>query len=501
MPNRTTRIRRPARSLAGLCSLCLAAWPAAGLAQSDPVAGSATPPSVTAAPLGQPNVGGAGLLTARMTGLPGTMWLGSDPARLRELIAAARPAVPALRDLLHTLMLAEADPPAQGEAGVAHLGARLDWLIRLGAVEEALALTEIAGYDDPILFARWADLNLLLGETDKPCDAMRVRPSLSNDIALRIYCTARGGDWERAALLLGSARTLGTLPPRDVDLLERFLDGELAQERTGLIPPVRPTPLEFRLFEAMGEPLPTAPLPLAFSVLDLGGDNGWRAQIEAAERLARVGALPANRLLGLYTLREPAASGGIWDRIAALQDFEDALTRGAANAVSVALPKVWAQMASAGLLVPFSDLFAERLATLGLSGRAGRMAQRSAFLSPQYEALSATLADEGPEVRFLTAIARGQLPPDAGTVTLPHAEAVAAGFSGAEMPQVLREQLAQGRLGEVILRAVALFFSGAEGNSRDLTDALVTLRSLGLEDVARRAALQVMLLDAERARR
>ncbi|MFZ7090688.1 hypothetical protein [Primorskyibacter sp. 2E233] len=484
-----------------LCVGVFAGYGAAVFAQSDPVADSATSPQVQEMPLGEPSAGGAGLLSSKVTGLPGTLWLGSDPERLRTLIRAARPAVPALRDLLHTLMLAEADPPAQGEAGIAHLGARLDWLIQLGAVEQALALIDIAGHDDPELFARWADLNLLLGQASAPCNALRARPGLSDDIALRIFCTAREGDWQRATLLLASARTLGDLPPRRIDLLERFLDDEIAAERPPLIPPVRPTPLEFRLFEAMGEPLPTAPLPLEYSVLDLSGDNGWRAQIEAAERLARVGAMPANRLLGLYTLRKPAASGGVWDRVSALQDFETALKRGAPDAVGLALPKVWSQMASAGLLVAFSELFADQLAPLNLTGRAARMAARSGFLSPSYEDLSAQLETQSDETQFLSAVARGQTPPATETVDLPHAVAVAAGFSGAPVPEVLTAQLQEGRLGEVILRTVAMFASGAEGNSPDLTDALTTLRSLGLENTARRAALQVMVLDAERARR
>ncbi|WGW02786.1 hypothetical protein [Tropicibacter oceani] len=493
------------RLICGLrCALwagVIAGYGAAASAQSEPVADSATAPRVEAMPLGLPGLGGAGLLSPKTTGLPATLWLGSDPERLRSLIRAAKPTVPALRDLLHTLMLAEADPPAPGADGIAHLGARLDWLIALGAVEEALALIDIAGHDDPQLFARWADLNLLLGQAAAPCAALRTRPGLSDDLSMRIFCTAREGDWQRASLLLTTAATLGDLAPRQVDLLERFLDNEIAEERPPLIPPVRPTALEFRLFEALGEPLPTAPLPLAYSVLDLGGDNGWRAQIEAAERLARVGAVPANRLLGLYTLREPAASGGVWDRVEALQRFEATLSRGAPDAVSLALPRVWSQMASAGLLVPFSELFADRLARLPLSGRATRMAARAGFLSPGYEDLSLALGDEGVETRFLTAIARGQLPPPAEAVDLPHAAAVAAGFAGAPVPEVLTEQLQQGRLGEVILRAVAMFASGAEGNSADLTDALATFRAVGLENIARRAALQIMLLDAERARR
>jgi capsule polysaccharide export protein KpsE/RkpR len=69
------------------------------------------------------------------------------------------------------------------------------------------------------------------------------------------------------------------------------------------------------------------------------------------------------------------------------------------------------------------------------------------------------------------------------------------------MPDILRAQIDQGRLGEVILRGMSLFASGAEGNGQDLVDALATFRALGLEDTARQAALQLAILDAERARR
>ena len=254
--------------------------------------------------------------------------------------------------------------------------------------------------------------------------------------------------------------------------------------------------------------LPTAPLPLPFAVLDLNGDNGWRAQIEAAERLARGGALPPNRLLGLYSLRRPAASGGVWDRVGALQAFEPALNGANPSRLQQTLVRVWPQMASAGLLVPFATLFAEPLSQAsGLEGRAARMARRAVFLAPGYEDLARNLPDqETPEARFLSAIARGDAPqaalPDPEALPdLPHARAVAAAFDGAPVPDVLQQQLAQGRLGETMLRALAMTASGAEGNAADLTDGLATLRALGLEDSARRAALQLMILDAERARR
>ncbi|MCC1491814.1 hypothetical protein [Cognatishimia sp. F0-27] len=464
-----------------------------------PVAGSATVPPVESLPLEEIDVASAGLLPSRMTGLPVSLWQGSDPEALRDLILAVQPAVPALRDLMRVLMLAEADAPAGGEAADRHLAARLDRLMGAGFIEEAQALLQIAGHRSTELFRPWADVNLLLGRSDAPCAALERAPALSRDTALQVFCIARSGDWPRAALIVQTAATLGTIPARRIDLLERFLDGELHEIRAPILPPVRPTPLEFRLFEALGEPLPTAPLPLKFSVLDLTGDNGWRAQIEAAERLARAGALPPNRLLGLYTLRKPAASGGVWDRVRALQALERALERGTPGTVEQALIRLWPQMASQGLLVPVAELFATDLVALDLDGRAGRIARQAAFLSTAYESLAISLDGTDPEVRFLTAIARGAAPEAPGT--LPHAAAVARAFSGATPPDSLVAKRADGRLGEVILRAMALVSSGAEGNGQDLTDGLATLRAVGLEDAARRTALQLMVLDAERARR
>jgi hypothetical protein len=287
--------------------------------------------------------------------------------------------------------------------------------------------------------------------------------------------------------------------------LARFLDHTLTEEGPTLLPPVRPTPLEFRLFEAIGEPLPTAPLPLAYSVLDLSGDNGWRAQIEAAERLARVGSLPANRLLGLYTQRKAAASGGVWDRVRAFQEFERALEQRRSDKIRQSLMKIWPQMASARLLPQFAELYGRELSQARLRGRAAHHAQMARYLSPQYEDLSHSDPATGDEARFFKAIAQGQ-PPVPPLPRLPHAQAIAAGFGAktigaAAMPDILRDHLDQGRLGEAILRTVSLFSSGAEGNGQDLSDALASLRAMGLEDTARRAAMELVILDSERARR
>jgi hypothetical protein len=440
-----------------------------------------------------------GLLPRQTTGLPLSLWKTSDVPTLVELIAAVDPAVPALAALLHTLLLAEADAPVSAPNGAPLLAARLDRLMAQGVVEPAEALIERAGAATPDLFQRWFDLSLLTGQENAPCMALADTPSLSRDLPTRVFCTARTGEWVVAATVLDTGLAIGTLSARDADLLGRFLDPDLAESSPTLNPPVRPTPLEFRLFQAIGEPLATAPLPRAFATVDLSGDTGWKAQLDAAERLARVGAISENRLLGIYTQRRRAASGGIWDRVEALQRFDTAITSGDASAIGSALEKVWPQMNSAGLLVPFANLYGARLLSYPLEGRALDMARKAALLSPEYEAAAARIDASTPYLTFLGAIARGT-PPDA-LQDQPMTEAIAAAFADAPPPPALQSQLDQGRLGEVILRAIALFSSGADGNYADLTDALATLRAVGLEDAARRAALELVILQDEGARR
>ena len=197
-----------------------------------------------------------------------------------------------------------------------------------------------------------------------------------------------------------------------------------------------------------------------------------------------------------------AASGGIWDRVEALQRFETALTTADPTAVSSSLIRVWPQMRTAGLLVPFSNLFASRLQTLPLTARAATIAGYAALLSDAYETGAVQLADaDDPNLRFLASIAAGEAP-DRIVPDIPHAAALSTAWS---QPPAAASELAdlpaQNRLGEALLRTIDRFDTGAEGNGPALTEALSTLRAFGLEDTARRAGLQLAILDLEGARR
>lgn len=459
-----------------------------------PVALSGSTPDVTVAPLDGSTPRRLGLLPYSVTGLLPELWTGSDPQRLQRLLTAALDQeIPAAQELLLSLLLADADDLKQEDAALDWLVARIDALIELGAVDPALTLVQQAGPTrNKALFERWMTLGLLTRTEYAPCAVLADDPSLRPDEATRVFCTAQTGDFETAALLYGTAAALDVFSETEETLLARFLDPELFADEPMPRAPVRPDALTFRLFEAAGEPLPTAPLPRAFATTALSEDAGWKAQLEAAERLARAGVLPSNRLLGLYSDRKPAASGGIWDRVAAFQSFEAALENGAEEDVSEALPAMWRGMQAGGLEVAFSELFADRLSEIALSGPAREIAFRMQLLSRGFESAEPPQG-AGPAARFLASVAAGQ--PDPALAGTEAEQAVAEAFSDAAIPSSEAAYVTGGTLGETLLIMLAQLSDAGRGDLGALTRALTDLRAIGLEEIARRAALQYLILE------
>lgn len=460
-----------------------------------PVTGTATVPPVSVTPL-EALLPPVGLVPAAATGLPPDMWRGSsadEVARLIETVPVR--GSPAMQALLFTLLLSESRPPAASKDKI--LLARLDRLLALGAADPSQALAEHAGpAKNKERFARWFDATLLTGSEDASCKALAAEPHLTDSYDDRIFCAARRGDWPTAALMLETAHALELLPKERMDLLDRFLNPDLFEGAPPLPHPAEPDPLTFRLFETIGEPMPTSPLPPAFAAADLRDIAGWKAQLEAAERLARGGALNPNQYLGLFSDRKPAASGGIWDRVAAVQQLEHDLNSGRAEAVAASLPRAWEAMQQAGTETVFADLFAEPLARAGLDGPVKALAWRIRLLSPLYELAAHDTPAEGTREQFLASLARGR--PGEVPTPSPLAEAIALGFAAEPpVPAVIRQLLDNGQLGEAILRSMVLFAQGSDGNLGDLTAALAAFRAVGLEDTARRASLQLMLLERQ----
>ncbi|MER5171530.1 hypothetical protein [Thioclava kandeliae] len=448
--------------------------------------------------LGGPDPNGIGLLPAKRAGLPKALWGKTPETELIDLLRQAQVvnALPAIQQLMQKLMLAELDPPEISDPSRTDslFLARIDKLLDQGALEPALAMLEQDHSDDPQVFRRRFDVALLLGEEDTACKLMDEMPDVAPSFSARIFCFARNGDWDAAALSLGSGEALGQFDPETATLLERFLEPELGEDADDLPPPTRVTPLNFRMMEAIGQPLPTTGLPLAFAHADLRSNNGWKAQIEAAERLAPHGAIDPNQLLGLYTERRAAASGSLWDRVSAVSALDRAITDNDIDTIETDLPEAYQAMERAELEPVLAELYGPVLAAMDLKGAAKEAAFRLGLLSQDYENVARNADDEAPDDALLIAIALGN------TEAVPAQDQLGLALKRVfDAPQTATpapyRELLPDQLGAAILQAVNDIDNGARGDYPRMVNGLNLLRFVGLETVARRTALEMIILE------
>lgn len=462
-----------------------------------PVAAGVTTETVVLQSLDAPSADALGLLPASRTGLPRGLWGATPEVQLAALLRKERlDTLPALQSFLLELMLAELDAPRERAAegrNVLFL-ARIDRLLDLGALDQAMALLEQADGTDPEIFRRQFDVALLLGQEDRACEIMEKNPAVAPSFPARIFCLARRAKWDDAALSLGTGRALGQIDSATAELLEHFLDPELSEGAEDLPPPARPSPLTFRLMEAIGQPMATTTLPVAFAQADLRANSGWKTRIEAAERLTRMGVLDPNQLFGLYTLERASASGGVWNRVSLISRLDAALIAGQAEKVALLLPAAWEAMQAQELEPALAAFFAERLSGLSLTGAADRLAFRLSLLTPEFERAAAARSPADLDEKLLIGLAKG------ATAGIPaqdqlglmlkrvfdHAPAAAPAAYAPLLPD---------RLGEALLTAIDDISEGAKGDLRRLEAGLGLLRAAGLERVARRAALELLVLE------
>ncbi|MEM6729443.1 MAG: hypothetical protein AAF618_13155 [Pseudomonadota bacterium] len=445
-----------------------------------PTVESAATPTVEATPLGEDDGPGLGLLSAAASGLPNTLWRGADIAQMAQALEALPDEALAPVAALRTRMLLTAARAPDGADPRDFLLFRAEALRTLGYGNEALALLTVTEEFTPALFASYADLALITSTEDRACARLRAEPWLSEDAALGVFCLARAGDWNAAALALQASRVLGDVEADLATLLEQFLEPELAEGTPPQIGAADITPLVVRLREAIGAPIATQDLPRIYAQGDLRTEMGWKAQLDAAERLARTGAIGANQLFGLYTANRPAASGGVWDRAAAVQALDAALSSGDDGEISQALPQAFEAMVAARLAPLLAEITAPRLDPLAeLDGSAAKARDALLLLSDRYE-------EVGPSaLPFLSAVARGEVAP--ATPRGAMEAAIKEGFIAAPPAP------AQGALGLTMLDALAQIESARQGDLSGLSQALANLRALGLESTARRAALHLLI--------
>ncbi|MDO5648931.1 hypothetical protein [Paracoccus sp. (in: a-proteobacteria)] len=420
-------------------------------APRQPVAASGAVGPVTVTRLDRVNADTVGTMTARRAGLPPDLWQGSDPDDVARLIRQTPARLGAMQYLLRRVLTAQLPPPEMGSETGANGGlflARADRLLDMGALDQAQALLLSAGPAEPETFRRLFDIALLEGDEARACAIMNDTPGIAPSFAARIFCLAQGGDWAAAAITLNGAESLGLIDDQQALLMTHFLDDAYVDTGTHLDPSGPMTPLQFRLHEAIGQPLPTMPLPIAFAQSDLRMNGGYKARLEAAERLARAGAIPPDRLRQIYGEQRPAASGGVWERAGAMRTLEAGLTSGD---VSQALPRAFDEFRRAGMAGVLAGMVAADLPP-DTDGRAGDITR----MLRQWVGLKAT----------------------ATTPPLPIPEAI---------PPDTRK-------GQALLAAMADIDAAIDGDMHRAARGIAMLRALGLKPDADRAAAQVRLL-------
>ncbi|MGB2408919.1 MAG: hypothetical protein ACPH9T_08355, partial [Paracoccaceae bacterium] len=160
--------------------------------------------------------------------------------------------------------------------------------------------------------------------------------------------------------------------------------------------------------------------------------------------------------------------------------------------ISLYLSDAWQLLGSTALAAPMSRLFSARLLSAELSQDAAQLAGKIALLSPSYEAAALIISPTTDQDAFLVSLATGDF-----TAYTPQSEfekIIQDAFQTPRIPYSVNQLMSQGKLGEVILNAMIQFEKGAAGDLQDLLESLSTLRLIGLEDTARRAALALVML-------
>ncbi len=252
-----------------------------------------------------------GILVDSNGGLGINIWDGTRRSVVERLLPVL-PSAPrslALRDLMRRLLLTTAQPPrGQEQAGATPLNllaARIDVLLRMGAIEDAARLAAAIGREQAtteLAKARVPAL-LLAGQTETACrDVSRAIKETGTRFWQKalVVCQSLSGNHERAALGVDLLRDAGDEDAALFDLADAAA-GRGPEELDGTGPL---TPLHLALLETTGTRLSEARLktatPLVLTATTRQAGAPMAARLEAAERAARAGALSGADLAALY---------------------------------------------------------------------------------------------------------------------------------------------------------------------------------------------------------
>lgn len=255
------------------------------------------------------NPDSVGTLDAASGGLGAGLWQGVDRPTLDRMLprlpAALRSLV--LRDLMRRLLLSNATAPGGNTGGGGSLLAlRLERLLAMGDFEGMRDLREAGPkrISDPITERTLVDSLLLAGDADGACKFVNQRIVERESVRfakILIFCQARAGEHDRAALGLGLMREeQAEEDPAFVTLVDAMGGDEEARVESLR----RPSPLILAMMSAAKQELPldisgTMAPPLLRAIA--ASDNAPQTvRLEMAERAAALGVIPVEAVLEIY---------------------------------------------------------------------------------------------------------------------------------------------------------------------------------------------------------
>jgi len=220
------------------------------------------------------------------------------------------------------------------------------------------------------------------------------------------------------------------------------------------------------------------------------------------ERLVRAGALPAGTLFKAYRSGKPAASGGVWDHAAAVQALDRAFAIGKVPQIAEALHQADEVLSQSGLRHALAQTYAVQIAALPPGQLTARDREEFAgllLLAGRSEAALAMLpVNNKLGLRVLVALASGSdVYPESRALSALEL-AIAQGMTAAEPPSsdasLAMAHLGRGQRGAALMIAIRLLAPGVEVDPGDLAAGLWILRQAGRPALARKVALETLLL-------
>ncbi len=442
-----------------------------------------------------------GLLSPSLTGFSATLWGDMPASDIAELLTNfPNEGTPEAQSLFRRILLAQANPaPDDHQTGLV-LQARVARLLGIGALDAAEALLGLTPITNPSIFKLKFDIAILTNRTREVCEVLKTTPAISDDLSARVFCLARGGDWNAAAITLSLGAGIGAIDPAREEMLIRFLDPELFE---GQPDPVAPNPMgimDFVLREAVLLPRPAGLMPLPYLYRDIGPRAPLRARIEASERLVIAGSLPSNLLFAAYREGKAAASGGAWGRANSVQILDKALSEGDVEDFSLAITDTYQEFADAGLLNAMAEEYADKLAALEYSPKYADAQLPTldllhlANISNVSWAASAVL-NENRQLALAIVTQAPLIIDPAGSAMQ---QSIVNGLNGPlpDSPATARllDLLEEDRQGQAILASLQLLSGGALADPEGVKTGLYVLVAAGQSAAARRIAVQILLL-------